>query len=70
MALNSMVRIAASASTIITMLPSSPHVQVSLMGNDSPHLTGSSMAGRLSEDTRIYCTSAHEVAQGRTDAVH
>jgi hypothetical protein len=44
------VRIAASASTIITMLPSSPHVQVRSTKNNDPHLNDSSMAGRLPED--------------------
>ncbi len=64
------IRIAASASTVITMLPSSPHVQVCLTVNNKPHLKGSSMAGRLPEDAGLRHTSTRQVAQRRTDAVH
>ena len=64
------IRIAASASTVITMLPSSPHVQVCSTVNSKPHLKGSSTAGRLSEDVGLRRTSTHKVAQRRTDAVH
>ena len=65
-----LVRIAASASTVITMLPSSPHVQVSSTVNNKPYLKGSSLAGRLPENVRLHCTSTHKAAQRRTDAVH
>ena len=64
------VRIAASASTIITMLPSSPHVQVRSTKHNDPHLNDFSTAGCLREDVELHRPNTHKAAQGRTDAVH
>jgi 3-hydroxyisobutyrate dehydrogenase len=57
------VRIAASASTVITMLPSSPHVQVSSTVDSKPHLRGSSMTGRLPKDVGLHRGSTRKAAQ-------